>query len=150
MKALLRRDFLRLSAATALAVSLAGGPRAWAGELPRLKFREIYGKRMTLTDKAKSLVGRRIAIRGYMAPPLKPDLSFFVLTKMPMAVCPFCDNEADWPDDIILVRLGEPFEAIRFNTRIEVTGVLEIGTEIDEETGFVSLLRLVDAEFEPV
>ena len=26
---------------------------------------------------------------------------FFVLTSMPMAVCPFCETEAQWPDDIV-------------------------------------------------
>jgi hypothetical protein len=30
-----------------------------------------------------------------------------------------------------------------------VTGILELGTEIDEETGFVSKVRLTDAVYEP-
>ena len=29
--------------------------------------------------------------------------AFFVLTRIPMAVCPFCDSEANWPDDLVLV-----------------------------------------------
>jgi hypothetical protein len=83
-----------------------------------------------------------------MAPPLKPDAQFFVLTKMPMAVCPFCDNEADWPRDIVLVRLRERQDWVIFNRAIVTEGVLELGTEVDEETGFVSRVRLTDAVYE--
>jgi len=71
-----------------------------------------------------------------------------VLTKMPMAVCPFCDKEADWPQDIVLVRLREKQDWVDFNLPILVTGTLSLGTEIDQETGFVSRVRLIDAAYE--
>jgi hypothetical protein len=83
-----------------------------------------------------------------MAPPLKPDAKFFVLIKMPMAVCPFCETEADWPRDIVLVRLRER-QDWSFNRPIVTEGVLELGTEVDEETGFVSRVRLTDAVSKP-
>jgi hypothetical protein len=79
---------------------------------------------------------------------LKPDVNFFVLTKLPMAVCPFCDSELNWPNDIVLVRLRDRQDWVDFNQAIVATGTLELGTEIDEATGFVSRVRLVGAAFE--
>jgi hypothetical protein len=67
---------------------------------------------------------------------------------MPMAVCPFCETEAQWPDDIVLVITDEPISAVPFNRPIRVRGTLATGFAKDPETGFVSLIRLVDAEFE--
>ena len=82
-----------------------------------------------------------------MAPPLKVDTNFFVLTKMPMSVCPFCETEADWPDDILAVHTKRIVKVLPFNLKIEVQGVLELGTEKDAETGFVSRVRLIDATY---
>ncbi|NBX46141.1 MAG: hypothetical protein EBT22_02805 [Chloroflexi bacterium] len=87
--------------------------------------------------------GRRVTVSGWVAPPLKPDLDFFVLTRRRLGVCPFCSSSADWPEDIILVTLtdfsyrnsGEPVP-------VTVTGLLEVGEATDETTGFFSLLRL--------
>ena len=120
---------------------------AVAEDIPRLKFSEIYLTRMEFSEKVHALEGKKIIVKGFMAPPLKPDANFFVLTKMPMAVCPFCDNETDWPDDIILVKLKGALKAVRFNKPIEVKGLLELGVEVDEDTGFVSLMRIVKASF---
>jgi hypothetical protein len=78
-----------------------------------------------------------------MAPPLKPTLNFFVLTKVPMAICPFCSTDADWPDDIVLIKLSKAVTALPFDRPITVTGQLELGYQMDEETGFVSLVRIV-------
>ena len=39
---------------------------------------------------------------------------------------------------------------INFSERIEVQGVLEVGSFIDPVTGFVSQLRLRDAEFRKI
>lgn len=59
-----------------------------------------------------------------------------------MSVCPFCSTDADWPDNIIVVKLSEPVTALPYDAPIQVTGTLEIGSEVDEETGFVSQLRI--------
>lgn len=89
-----------------------------------------------------SLEEKDVVIRGFMAPPLKPTIRFFVLTRRPMSICPFCSTDADWPEDIIVVKLQKPVIALPFDRPIEVTGRLEVGTEVDDETGFVSLLRI--------
>ena len=102
------------------------------------------------TDRARNLAGAVVEMRGYMAPPLKPEIDFFVLTSLPTAICPFCDAAASWPDDIVLVKLSRPVHALAYDRLLNVSGVLEIGIETDEATGFVSLVRLRDAKYTKV
>ncbi|MFV0409835.1 MAG: hypothetical protein ACK5LJ_09125 [Paracoccus sp. (in: a-proteobacteria)] len=73
------------------ALPLAG--RAFAGTDPVL-LRDLYNKDLSFSDLAESMKGSRISIEGFMAPPLRTDSSFFVLTRRPMATCPFCSNDA--------------------------------------------------------
>jgi hypothetical protein len=98
------------------------------------------------TDKARKLAGTAVEMRGYMAPPLKPEIDFFVLTSLPTAICPFCDAAASWPDDIVLVQLSRPVRALPYDRLLSVSGILEIGVETDAATGFVSLVRLREAK----
>lgn len=83
-----------------------------------------------------------MTISGYMAPPLTPTIRLFVLTEVPMSVCPFCSSDADWPDNIIVVKVDDPVTALPYDSPITVSGTLEIGSETDPETGFVSQLRI--------
>jgi len=99
------------------------------------------------SDKLKSLDGQRVVIEGYVAPPLKPRLDFFVLTKIQLAFCPFCSTDVEWPDDIALVYLPEQ-QIISSEFPVRVTGTLEIGSNIDAETGMVSLVRVYSENME--
>ena len=121
-------------------------PAANAAGAEALKFSEMYGGvsslGITLSDKLKSLDGRIVAMEGFMAPPLKPTLDFFVLTRVPMSICPFCSSDADWPYDIVMVRLDKPVTSLPFDRPIRVEGRLELGSEIDPATGFVSIVRI--------
>jgi hypothetical protein len=132
----------------AVALAPLGGP-ARAG-VERLRIRDLYAKGAEFSDKAQALNGQTVEIQGFMAPPLKAEADFFVLTKLPMAVCPFCDSELDWPTDIVLVKLGQRQDWVDFNRPIVVRGRLQLGTEVDQETGFVSRVRLVEARYELV
>ncbi len=98
------------------------------------------------SDRAMALKGRQVHMRGYMAPPLKPESKFFVLTREPVAVCPFCASDAEWPVDIVVIYLKGALAPINFSQRIEVTGRLEIGSWVDPQSGFVSQVRIMDAE----
>lgn len=146
-----RELFTRLSS-LALVCALAGDVSLAKENDSRLSFGELYSGQSALglkfSDKLLSLNGRRVTIQGFMAPPLKAEASFFILTKSPVSLCPFCDSDADWPDDIILVRLGKDQPFVQNNRLIEVSGILQVGSQTDELTGFVSLVRLVQAEFE--
>jgi hypothetical protein len=112
-----------------------------------IKLRDLYNKDLSFSDLALQLEGQRIAITGFMAPPLKVESKFFVLTKQPMSVCPFCETEADWPDDILAIHTKRVVKLLPFNVQITVRGVLELGTVKDAETGFVSRVRLTDAKY---
>ena len=142
------RRTLVVSLAALATASMSGvGRIAWAARRTKLKFSEVWIKGLEFSEKTKSLNHKPVEILGFMAPPLKPGASFFVLTRVPMAVCPFCESEADWPDDIVYVKLAEPQEFVQYNVPIKTIGILEIGTNVDEETGFVSELRIIKARF---
>lgn len=119
-----------------------------------ITFDELYGKVSVLglefSDKVKQLNGKEIAMRGFMAPPLKAEAQFFVLTEIPMSICPFCSTDSDWPDNIVVVYLGEKQTFTQPSQTIEVRGMLEMGSWTDPETGFVSLLRIRQAEYATV
>lgn len=111
-----------------------------------LKFSELYG-RVTVrgaefSDKLRALQGQQVRMSGFMAPPLKPKLDFFVLTREPMSTCPFCTTAADWPADIVLVIMPPGRELDPTVRGLSVTGRLDSGVRRDAETGFVSLVRL--------
>jgi len=122
--------------------------RAQAAE--RVTFNDLSVADDVFTEKARRLAGRAVEMRGYMAPPLKPEIDFFVLTSLPTAICPFCDAAASWPDDIVLVKLSRPVRALAYDILLNVSGTLEIGEETDAGTGFVSLVRLRDAKYSKV
>ncbi|WP_169311933.1 hypothetical protein [Deinococcus maricopensis] len=111
-----------------------------------LKFSELYSKvtirGIEFSPKLKALSGQKVDITGFMAPPLKPKLDFFVLTKQPMSTCPFCSSSADWPPDIVLVIMPNGKTLDPSTGPIRVRGRLEVGVKRDDETGFVSLVRV--------
>jgi hypothetical protein len=98
-------------------------------------------------DRVKASSGKVVAVMGYMAPPLTTESNFFVLTREPLAICPFCQSDADWPVDIIVIYLAKATPLITAGARVMVTGRLDVGSWTDPETGFVSQIRLRDASY---
>lgn len=125
---------------------LCGRAEAFWGSTTELSFDDLYSsvssRGVTISDKLRSNEGCSVSMVGFMAPPLTPTINFFVLTREPMSICPFCGSDADWPTDIVVVKLSEPVTALPFDSPIRVTGTLELGSEVDAETGFVSLVRI--------
>ena len=119
-----------------------------------LRFAEMYDgitvRGIVLSDKLKNLEGKKVKMMGFMAPPLTPTINFFVMSQIPMAICPFCSSDADWPDNIVVVKVKKSLVALPFDRMIAVSGTLEIGSAVDEETGFVSLVRIVADSIETV
>lgn len=146
MGRLSRRAFLTASAGLTLAASIR---RARASQA--LTFDELYGKISVLglefSDKVKALDGKTVSMEGFMAPPLKAEADFFVLTEIPMALCPFCSSDADWPDNIVVIYLAGKQTFLPGGTRVAVQGKLEMGSWTDPNTGFLSRLRIRDAKF---
>lgn len=138
-----------LAAVLGGAASLAASRPAAAVEL--VTFDGLYKSfgvlGLAYSDRVTSLTGREVVIQGYMAPPLRAESNFFVLTREPLAICPFCQSDADWPLDIVVVYLKGASPLVRAGTRVSVAGRLETGSWTDPETGFVSQLRLADAHY---
>ena len=148
MKTFARREFLGWSAGLLLPAVTSRVASAARNEGSGLAFSEMYVEgTMEFSEKLLALENKQTTIKGYMAPPLKAEAAFFVLTSVPMAVCPFCGDAVSWPDNIVFVRTREIVAAIDYDRRIGVTGRLELGTDIDKDTGFVSRVRLVDARY---
>lgn len=141
---LTRRTFLATALASPVVAPMMMRP-ARAAQDP-LKLRFLYD-RQAISELAKTSEGTRIAVEGYMAPPLKAESRFFVLTRRPMSVCPFCETEAEWPNDILAVYTKRIVDVVPYNVKIVTSGVLELGAYRDPETGFVSMVRLVDASY---
>lgn len=139
-----RRHLLTLLPVLSLMVARPG--HLLAQDAP-IRLRDLYNRDMSFSDLALSHQGDRITISGFMAPPLKAESNFFVLTKMPMAVCPFCEPGMPWPDDILAVYAKRVVNVLPFNVPIETTGVLELGDYVDPELGFYSKVRLTDATY---
>ena len=137
-----RRKFIALTATAPASLAL-GASLGRAEEAIRM--RELYNPDGSFSDYALEKADQHVLLEGFMAPPLKAESSFFVLTKIPMSVCPFCDDEADWPRDIVSIYARGIISVTPFNVPIEVEGTLKIGTYTDAELGFVSRVRVIDA-----
>ena len=144
---LITRRNLLLAATAGMAVP-GMGPSAYAADPPaQLKMTELYGTKDDFSPRALELAGKQVVFQGYMAPPLKPDSKFFVLTTIPMAVCPFCAEISEWPEDIVVIYTKSIIEILPFDLKVTATGRLDIGPYIDPVTGFVSKVRLADASY---
>jgi hypothetical protein len=117
-----------------------------------LDFSEMYAgasaEGLVFSDKLNELNGSSVTMTGYMAPPLKPSIDFFVLTETPMSVCPFCSTDADWPYNIVVVYVDGSVEALPYDQEVSVTGTLDVGSYVDNDTGFVSQVRLLSSYVE--
>jgi len=131
--------FLILVVMSAAFVSADGTPA-------RLRFSEFFAsgssRGLVFSERLKELNGNSVVMSGYMAPPLKPSLDFFVLTMQPMAICPFCDSDTSWPSNIVVVYLKSGRTITAVTNALQVTGTLDIGRHVDESTGFVSQIRI--------
>ena len=116
------------------------------GHAPTLRFTDFYqgggARGLILNDKLLALHGQRVVMTGFMAPPLKSTLDFFVLTRVPLARCPFCVSDTQWPEDVVFVRLPAWQTLTPTPARLRVVGRLDVGTKTDTATGFVSLVRI--------
>ena len=151
---MMRRFFMpaRRNVIAGLAATLAMPARA--AQPGTIAFADLYESAgaagLKISPKLQALDGLDVAMRGYMAPPLKPESDFFVLTRFPMSICPFCSSEADWPADIVVIYLSKAAATLSPSQVIRVAGRLETGAKMDPGTAFVSLVRIVEAEWRVV
>ena len=148
MQSIRRRLVAAVAAIPVLSLGPLGLKPSLAAELPRIRMFELYRDDKSYSETAKKLAGKSISMQGFMAPHLKVESDFFVLSNSPVETCPFCASEDEWIDTIVFVRMKKRQEAIRPGKLIQVEGKLEIGPQTDVATGFVSRVRLVDATFQ--
>lgn len=110
-------------------------------------YKSVGVRGLVFSDRMAALSGQTVAMAGYMAPPLQAESRFFVLTREPLSLCPFCQSDAEWPIDIVVIYLKREAPLLDGGTRLVVRGRLDTGSWTDPDSGFVSLVRLVDAEF---
>jgi hypothetical protein len=130
-------------------IALTPGAAASESATP-LRFSDLYATAgplgVAFSESAQRLRGRPVRITGYLAPPLKAEASFFVLCAQPVSICPFCQSDADWPQDIVVIYPQD--NEWRFRSaaeRVDVVGTLDLGSKLDPATGFVSQVRLLGA-----
>jgi hypothetical protein len=135
-----RRQFAALLAFAAPSLALAAPPR--------IRMFELYQDDLSFSAAAKKLNGSLISMQGFMAPHLKVESDFFVLSNSPVETCPFCASEDEWINTIVFVRMKKRQEAVSPGDLLQVQGRLELGPQKDSATGFISRVRLVDASFQ--
>ena len=145
----LEKVFRKFLASLFLSITMSIALEANAASLD---FSDMYSgassEGLVFSDTLNSLKGSEVTMTGFMAPPLKPSINFFVLTETPMAVCPFCSTDADWPYNMVVVYVNGSVDALPYDQEVTVTGTLDLGSYMDGDTGFVSQVRLLDATVE--
>lgn len=145
----LEKVFRRFLASLFLSITMSIAKEANAASLD---FSDMYSgassEGLVFSDTLNSLNGSEVTMTGFMAPPLKPSINFFVLTETPMAVCPFCSTDADWPYNMVVVYVNGSVDALPYDQEVTVTGTLDLGSYMDGDTGFVSQVRLLEATVE--
>ena len=135
-----------------IVATIALTPSAVASESATpLRFSDLYATAgplgVAFSESAQRLRGLPVRMTGYLAPPLKAEAAFFVLCAQPVSICPFCQSDADWPQDIVVIYPqsdgGWWFRSAA--ERVEVVGTLDLGSKLDPTTGFVSQVRLLSA-----
>src|SRR5258708_2820602 len=137
------RRVVLLGAGVALLGSIPASADAPAPLLFEQLFKSFGVRGYQFSDVLLRLAGQPVFMRGYIAPPLKPESNFFVLTRQPVAICPFCASDAEWPIDIVVVYLRNASAMVSGGEGVIVSGRLEVGSWTDPATGFVSQIRIV-------
>jgi hypothetical protein len=95
-----------------------------------------------ITEKMQGLNGKKVGIMGYMTELTPIDNRFIYLVPTQGAACPFCS--ADNPKYLEAIAIYPPNgeEVPYTEDGLWIYGTLEVGEEVDEATGLISLFRL--------
>ncbi|MCA1031222.1 DUF3299 domain-containing protein [Bacillus timonensis] len=112
-----------------------------------ITFADFFTKSTTgdgqITEKMKELNGKKVAIKGYMTELTPIDNRFMYLVPTAGAACPFCSADNPKYLEAIAVYPPDGEEGIPYTEEaIWAYGTLEVGEEVDEATGLISMFRL--------
>ncbi len=126
---------------------LVGTPQPPASPAEPLSFRELFEpspRALVPSARLTSLDGKRVHIVGYMAEMETPPRGGFYLCAFPVVATEAGAGTADLPPDAVFVVVpsaaGRALQPI--HAPLDVVGVLELGSQTDED-GRVSSLRIV-------
>ncbi|MFZ3589023.1 hypothetical protein ACOI1C_06995 [Bacillus sp. DJP31] len=111
-----------------------------------IKFEDFFTKSTTgegeISEKMLELNGKRVGIMGYMTELTPIDNRFIYLVPNPGSACPFCS--ADNPKYLEAIAIYPPDgKEVEFTqSGLWAFGILEVGEEVDEATGLISMFRL--------
>jgi hypothetical protein len=115
-------------------------------EAARIEFRDLVAPdaRLAPSSKARALQGKRVRLVGFMAQMEEPPRGAFYLASHPVRCDEGGAGTGDLPPDAVrvVVRNAASEEVPFYPGRIEVSGVLAIGNEVDD-AGRTSFFRLV-------
>jgi hypothetical protein len=132
---------------TLLTLLSAAPSRAGASATP-LKFDELVAARpggpLELTDKVKSLAGKRVRIVGFMADMEKLPAGSFFLVPRPLVADESGAGSADLPPNAIrvIVRSARGKPLAHIPRALNVVGTLDLGPR-DEPDGLPSFIRIL-------
>jgi len=90
-------------------------------------------------NSVKNLEGKEIRISGYVIP-VDYNENFYVLSAFPYSSCFFCGGAG--PESVMSLKFKNKSERFKTDTRIEVTGTLELNSSDIYEMNYI----LRDAE----
>ncbi|PZE20840.1 hypothetical protein [Paenibacillus xerothermodurans] len=114
-----------------------------------LTWKEFFDddKQSQPSAKFKQFNGQNVVIDGYMGEILSMDKGWFLLIPRPGAECPFDNGDQSYWNSIMIVFVKDKEQLRHTNGALRVTGRLDVGVKQDE-SGYKTMFRLYDAEFE--
>lgn len=99
------------------------------------------------SERLKALRGETVTLTGWMGEVLNLGQGWFLLIPAPGADCPFCSEDGQFWNKIMIVFVEEP-SALRYTKeQVQVTGRIDVGIKVDE-SNYKTMFRLYDAQFD--
>lgn len=99
------------------------------------------------SKKFQELSGRNVVIEGWMGEVLNIGQGWFLLIPAPGADCPFCSEDGNYWNKIMIVFVEDAKDLRHLNDKLVVRGRLDVGIKVDE-SNYRTMFRLYDATFE--
>ena len=99
------------------------------------------------SQKFQELSSRNVVIEGWMGEVLNIGQGWFLLIPAPGADCPFCSEDGNYWNKIMIVFVEDAKNLRHLNDKLVVRGRLDVGIKVDE-SNYRTMFRLYDATFE--
>lgn len=108
-----------------------------------LSLQEIMNSDFTVTEKVKSLEGKKVALTGFIAVQSPVSEKFAYLVSMPYVSCPYCSPDTNMLISVMPIISSTAVPKIHYTSNsVIVKGTLEIADKTDE-FGYSSPYRVI-------